>query len=559
MLELTLATRFEPGTNVKGDVAGANWTFLLPSLELDLAVCLGELPRRDRATLSRLARRLVVVPDSALADGRPLPVADGSADLVVLSGSGGAARLAATSALRDAVLRALKPGGLVYVESGRWRDRLCGHSSAAALAAQFPVQRRWWVTPLVGDNVSTAVPRSERAAAAYFAQHRLTAPSWRHSWCAAWERRLHQRTAPEGRWQRQALLLGSQPLPPTDDPPDYLRRVAGEAGLDLAGYGWALAAKGRYTSRKVLCYLFPPGTDHPQYIAKLTRHASLNARLENEQRALAALAHQFDTGEALAPRGAFFGHHGGLAILGQTIAPGRPWLSASTLSVGCPASESMLALLGELAERTASAAPVGAEEARRAFGTLVERLAELYDLAAAQRRALDQQVESLAAGADALRTVVQHGDPGPWNALLAPNGATLLLDWEAAELAGVPLWDLFYFWRSFTIRSARRQRRGDSLAALARHWRPGSPCAERLARAASDYGGRIGLAGSMVAGLFYLCWVHRALKEATRLPPERRQQGHYIRLLRWALDEQLADKLFPVAAAVRPVAIASDA
>ncbi len=32
MLETTLSTTFVPGSNVKGQVAAANWTFLLPSL-----------------------------------------------------------------------------------------------------------------------------------------------------------------------------------------------------------------------------------------------------------------------------------------------------------------------------------------------------------------------------------------------------------------------------------------------------------------------------------------------------------------------------------------------
>jgi len=38
MLATTLATVFAPGTNIEGDVAGANWTFLLPTLELERIV-----------------------------------------------------------------------------------------------------------------------------------------------------------------------------------------------------------------------------------------------------------------------------------------------------------------------------------------------------------------------------------------------------------------------------------------------------------------------------------------------------------------------------------------
>ena len=44
MLDTTLATTFVPGTNLKGEVAGANWSFLLPSLELEQILCLGTPP-----------------------------------------------------------------------------------------------------------------------------------------------------------------------------------------------------------------------------------------------------------------------------------------------------------------------------------------------------------------------------------------------------------------------------------------------------------------------------------------------------------------------------------
>ena len=56
MLETTLATRFEPGTNVRGGVVGASWTFLLPSLELERVLCVGVPRLGELRTLARLAR-----------------------------------------------------------------------------------------------------------------------------------------------------------------------------------------------------------------------------------------------------------------------------------------------------------------------------------------------------------------------------------------------------------------------------------------------------------------------------------------------------------------------
>src|SRR3954465_14023616 len=65
MLETTLATEFIPSTNLKGEVAGANWSFLLPSLELERIVCFGAPATKGYPTrlisLARLCSELVVI------------------------------------------------------------------------------------------------------------------------------------------------------------------------------------------------------------------------------------------------------------------------------------------------------------------------------------------------------------------------------------------------------------------------------------------------------------------------------------------------------------------
>ena len=56
----TRATTFAAGTNLKKDGAGAAWTFLLPSLELGLALSVGTPSAASLRTLSRLADEVVV-------------------------------------------------------------------------------------------------------------------------------------------------------------------------------------------------------------------------------------------------------------------------------------------------------------------------------------------------------------------------------------------------------------------------------------------------------------------------------------------------------------------
>src|SRR5690606_27010041 len=72
MLERTLSTQFIPGTNLRGEVAGANWSYLLPSLELEHIVCLGAPTSASLAALARLGRVSIVADASALADLLPL-------------------------------------------------------------------------------------------------------------------------------------------------------------------------------------------------------------------------------------------------------------------------------------------------------------------------------------------------------------------------------------------------------------------------------------------------------------------------------------------------------
>ena len=56
----------------------------------------------------------------------------------------------------------------------------------------------------------------------------------------------------------------------------------------------------------------------------MTREPRLNYRLENEYRALVGLREAGVGEPGLAPEPAFFGHHGGLAILGLKAIAGVP-------------------------------------------------------------------------------------------------------------------------------------------------------------------------------------------------------------------------------------------
>jgi len=101
-----------------------------------------------------------------------------------------------------------------------------------------------------------------------------------------------------------------------------------------------------------------------------------------------------------------------------------------------------------------------------------------------------------------------------------------------AEPQGMPLWDLFYFMRSFATWVSRRQGDRDTLAAFERHCLTPSPLSALLTQATERYCDQVGVDKHLVEPLFYTCWLHRALKESILVPADSLQEAHYFNLLR---------------------------
>jgi hypothetical protein len=304
--------------------------------------------------------------------------------------------------------------------------------------------------------------------------------------------------------------------------PDYLRALASRAGIDLDGWRWGIAAPGRYSSKKVLCFLFPPGDQEPRVIVKITRDPAFNDRLENERQALIALAERLAKPDGI-PQVVFDGAHAGLVAVGESVLPGVPFRCQTTGQPDCPLADAAFGWLTELGARTAGST-VPAAEAAAVLDELLGRFRDVYTISAGELAVLGSQLEALGTSDTPFPLVFQHGDPGIWNALATPAGGVAFLDWETAEPSGVPLWDLLYFARSY----GRIGGRGAGVF--------GPAALDRVvARAIAEYCRRVALDPTLVEPLFFFCWVHRALKEATRLRPERLASSHYLALLRRCL------------------------
>jgi phosphotransferase family enzyme len=547
-LQLTLATSFEPGTNRKGAVLGAAWTLLLPSLELGHVLCLGLPAPRTLATLAHRATRLSVVCAGerdlrrarkagarAGVDVELLRRADlssaGDVSLAVIADEHWARHAGADPALAGLLDRA----GSVFADLDR-TDSL----PAWAMAAQ-PL----WLESGSGE-VHKAAGLQDDAVVALLERPAAAVTTAGRRGLRAQARALAKRARDRGRTEeRRGLLIAGDGVGPGPGaaPPAYVRAIAAAAGTPVDDCRVGLVAPPDYPSRKAILFLLEPGADAPRYVVKLTRDPAFNDRLENEWRVLSLLADAGIGDADTVPRPVFLGHEAGLAVLGETSVAGTPFRQRTTATADCPLAWSGIAWLEELAAATADRAVAGNAAIAAGLRQLLDRFTELYGPTPDERAVLAALVERVAGCAAPMPLVFQHGDPGTWNLLVTGDGRPAFLDWEAAEPQGMPLWDLFYFVRSFGITVARAGGTRSSQKAFAEQFLADTPMSRGLADLVERHCARIDLDRTLVEPLFYTCWMHRALKEAMRLGPEELSRGRYFSLLRMCLARRDAPAL----------------
>jgi hypothetical protein len=556
-LESTLGEGFVPGSNLKGAVEGANWCFLLPSLEIGRVVSVGApspsaftaLARRSEEIAvcapARNLRRLRGVIDGdqvrnvewLATDGDgTIPLPNESADLVLVAQRPQARRLARGRKMEEEVERLLKPGGVVYVESRSAVDR-----NRLAEAQKGPLGRSerlalFWLAPAWGE-MRVAAPLADRRAIAYLERRFLTNRPLR--------RQLLKRPGPVlARYVltnrllgRRGALLGGAGSALAEGPPSYLQSIAASSGEDIEHLRWGFAAPGNYTSQKVLFFLFEGGGETARSVVKITRDPRLNSRLENEWRALTLLRGRGIGIEGTLPSPIFFGYHARLAIVGETAVEGTPFGERTLATADCPHAYKVVDWLLKLGLATAHR-PDGTLDVALRLDELRDRFSDLYRLESSHNQFLADQVAAIRKGQNDLPLVFQHGDPGPWNVIVTHAGQPAFLDWEAADPDGLPLWDLFYFLRSFAFSISKRAGRREPIRSFADQMLADSELNRLLVETTRRFCAEAALSPSLVEPLFYLCWMHRALKEATRLPSGRLEGGRYVNLLRLAIDRR---------------------
>jgi aminoglycoside phosphotransferase (APT) family kinase protein len=214
------------------------------------------------------------------------------------------------------------------------------------------------------------------------------------------------------------------------------------------------------------------------------------------------------------------------------MVPGSAFAARTRGSADCPLAGAAAEWLTSLGAATAR--PVRPERVAGVLEELLSRYTAIYRPAPEERAFLAQQIARVAASSAAVPGVLQHGDPGTWNVRVRPDGRVVFTDWEAAESCGMPLWDLLYFLRSYVLLGRMRGLQG-RLDTVGRHFLGGSPLSALVHTRIARYVERVGVPPGLIEPLFHTCWMHRALKEATRLTPDTLGDGRFVQLLRWGI------------------------
>ncbi|MDZ7343945.1 MAG: aminoglycoside phosphotransferase family protein [candidate division KSB1 bacterium] len=562
MLETTLNTEFLPGTNLTGGLACAAWRFLLPSLRAEKILCLGVPSISTLTVLSKMSHETRVISTDAgklekirveleqlaIANVRAihlkaftqLPEPDRSLSLILLLGEEKKpSRMLRDPALLAEVDRVLKDDGVIYFEIKKLFDRFAALKAFKKFSALgFKTARHFWLTPFSGE-LRTAFPLDDEAMAESLFKNVLYGQSFKMRAISRAGVLLSRTGVLKYLVPRRAALMSrSQTGENSQPPPEYLIALAKNAGVDLAGFRCGLSARGKYNANKTIFYLFGNNRQRAEAVVKMTRAPEFNARLENEYRVLSVLKEKGFAAPGTFPEPLFFGYHENLAILGQKAVHGAPFRSRTRATADCPIARDAIEWIVKLGVASAPKLTATPAQVGEALMKLFRRFAQIYPLASFEHEFLVTQIKRMSCKSTYIPVVFQHGDPGTWNMLVSEQGHVIVIDWEAGEMQGMPLWDLFYFMRTYGSWMARIQGNTDPLENFARSFLQPSALSALLAKTVERYCNAIGLDEKLIEPLFYTCWMHRALKESTRLTEASLEKGHYFNLLRRCIEQR---------------------
>jgi hypothetical protein len=283
--------------------------------------------------------------------------------------------------------------------------------------------------------------------------------------------------------------------------PPALIAAASELGVPSDSSWFLTFGQGDSLSRNAF-QLFRTGSAQPEWILKFARVAGYADRFDDDERGL-KLAHGAGHRVAAhAPRLVGRFDVGGVHASVETAAPGRR-LGDVLRTPGD--RELKLKVIERIADWILELG-CATQTAPEAVGAEVIRI---------QRDVLPQW-RNMGVSSDlldelpVLRGVVQHNDLGTWN-VVADGGDFIVVDWENAREAALPLWDLLYFLADALVlldRSEPAHHKAEAMARLFAGETPSSPLLFAWVRRAAQ---AAGVPSQAVGAIATLCWLSHSL------------------------------------------------
>jgi hypothetical protein len=209
------------------------------------------------------------------------------------------------------------------------------------------------------------------------------------------------------------------------------------------------------------------------------------------------------------PRVLFTREVGGVPLLGETALSGRPLDSLLTRRTLRAWSHKVSDWLTDLGEGRAVRQSAHWRETviEPVFSRFLQRFGSAVD------PGLLAQTEEILRTIGVLPAVPEQRDFGPWNLLVTSDGELAVLDWESAELEGLPALDLLYYlaYAGFNVDDAHDSR--SRIASYRRSLDPGTHTGAIRTECVARYLGVLGVDEAQLKPLRVLLWLIHAESE----------------------------------------------
>ncbi|MFN8525924.1 MAG: phosphotransferase [Chloroflexota bacterium] len=449
----------------------ADWRFLLPEPNPSSAVCFA--PGLLRQAVG-LVTDVAYEPDEA-------PV--GGCDLAVVVNP--------TDGDLVAAWRCLRSGGALYAEWYGPRPAGVARAHRRVSRAGFLQPQCYWPWPSPDQGAARFwLPIEHLPAVRYFLATRPPAIAMR-------ERVLTP--------IRRAAWIGARALGLTS--PTCVVAIKGSRAAGVAPRASrVLLTGGPRSVSKAVALEFEPGATAPGIALKWPRVPESAAALGNEARTLAALQRPALEG---VPRLIHFDDRTG--ELGQTVLRGQPvWTLLTPRNFRDIAAQATRWLV-RLAQGSSPREPEAWRV--RLIEPVVERFRAEFGPIISERD-FDRSCQILA-GLGPVPLVTEHRDFSPWNVLCDEDRNLVVLDWESAELHGLPLTDLLYFlaYLGFFLRGGTHFEPPHMRGVYRAVMDPASATGAAVAECLNTYARSLGLGQADVAALRLFTWMIHAHSE----------------------------------------------